>query len=184
VKQGWRDIKDRRAEKRNGVAHEEAELIVAAAVEQVLEEDHAPMPRGRASSLTPEQEAEIINLYTTTDQPVVEIARAYGIPETGPFRVLAKNNVSWRRGDSPGRVLPPHIEAMKEVHVAPAPTPAPQQSPSIDQAQTKRDDALIGVIPEPPLVMQEALAEAFDKVFPSETLPRWTPCCGRSSSTR
>lgn len=89
------------------------------------------MPRGgRPSSLTPDQEQEIVSLYTTTDTPVHEIAETYGIGETSPFRILNKHGVAWRRGDTSGRVLPPHIEAMKEVHVAPNSTPAPQPEPT------------------------------------------------------
>jgi hypothetical protein len=114
------------------------------------------MPRGRPSALTPEQEAEIVNLYTTTDQPVNEIARAYGIADTMPFRILSKNGVTWRRGDSVGRVLPPHIEAMKEVHVAEPTPPKP--------AYTGKSIPHIGEEP----VQTEEMREMFDKVFPPE----------------
>lgn len=129
VVQNWREIKLRRSLKRNGVTHaEEGALIVAAAVEQTFEEVHPEMPRGRAPTLTPEQEQEIVNLYTTTDTPVTEIAKTYEIGDTVPYRVLTKHGIAWRRGDTHmgERVLPPHIEAMKEVHVAPTPAPEPE----------------------------------------------------------
>ena len=117
------------------------------------------MPRGRPSLLTPEQEQEIITLYTTTDQPVTEIARAYGVADTLPFRILTKNGVTWRRVDSPNRVLPPHIEAMKEVHVAGPLPPKP--------ATTGRSIPHISEEPDEP-IQTEAMREMFDKVFPPD----------------
>lgn len=156
VQSGWRTIKDRRALKRgvttNGATHEsDAELIVAAAIDQVLEEEPALMPRGRAPSLTPEQEAEIVNLYTTTDMPVTEIANAYGLGHTSPFRILSKNGVSWRRGDT--RELPPHIEAMKQVHVAAPPAPEPTLEAVL------QEEPMSTPAPEPVPTLVETMAD-------------------------
>jgi len=124
-------------------------LTIEAAVEEVLE-----MPRvgGRQPSLTPEQELEIVSLYTTTDTPVKEIASTYGVGETTPFRILTKHGVSWRRGDlmpeskpGPKRELPPHIAAMQDVHVAPAPSP----EPVAPKAEDKSETITAGVYAEP-----------------------------------
>jgi hypothetical protein len=113
-----RERKERR-EARRTPEPENTPLTIADAIELALEEK--PMPRGRPPVLTPEQELEIVNLYTTTDTPVQEIADTYSIGRTGPFKVLDRHGISWRRNDTqpaPQRLLPPHIEAMKSVHVA------------------------------------------------------------------
>jgi hypothetical protein len=132
VQEQWRAIKDRRAERRtNGAVHVEEVVVLAAAREEV----HVVAPRPKVS-LSPEQRQEIIDLYMNSDTPVKEIASTYGVPETAPFRILSEAGITWRRGDrmpesrpGPKRVLPPHIAAMQEVHVAPTPAPEPKPAP-------------------------------------------------------
>jgi len=103
-----------------------------------VEEEVTELPR--RSALTSEQEQEILKLYTDTDTPLREIAETYGVPETTPFRLLNKFHIAWRRGDrdggphsGPKRQLPAHIEAMKDVHVAP-PTPRIEPAPEREPA--------------------------------------------------
>jgi len=150
VRQGWRDIKDRRALKRaqaeqptNG--HIPEEVIQTAEVSQAAVQAATPpdptASRGgkrRAHELSPEQVQEIIDLYTQTDTSVPEIASTYGVSATFPYLVLSRAGITWRRGDSEGfkpepkRELPPHIEAMKEIHVA-TPTSAPAPAPTANE---------------------------------------------------
>jgi len=97
----------------------------AAAATPELEEEQPMAERRPYVRLSPEQRAEVIDLYLHSETPLKEIASAYGIPETAPYRYLSEAGIRWRRGDSEEppmseRTLPPHIEAMKDVHVAPA----------------------------------------------------------------
>lgn len=87
-------------------------------------------------ALTPEQEVEMLDAYTKTDEPIGRIAQRYGVRATYPYNVLDRAGVTWRRDHTQTfdewqaeqarpketepvteqRVLPPEIEAMRNVH--------------------------------------------------------------------
>jgi len=91
------------------------------------------MPRPALIELTDEQRVEILDAYTKTDEPVGAICQRYGIKDTYIFNILAKVGIDWRRRD------PISFETWQ----------AQQQRQHIDEQQTQRDDALMGVVPEP-----------------------------------
>lgn len=140
VQDHWREIKARRAAKREALVSPEevgVPLSMQEAIEEVLAVPNGHVERAPRTRLTPEQKQEIVDLYMNTDTPVKEIASTYGVPETAPFRLLGEFGISWRRGDrmpesrpGPKRELPPHIEAMKEVHVAPTREPVAAVAPN------------------------------------------------------
>lgn len=49
--------------------------------------------------LTDEQEVQLLDAYTATDEPVVEISKRFEIRETYVYNVLDRAGVSWRRGN-------------------------------------------------------------------------------------
>jgi transposase-like protein len=142
--QRWRDVKQSRHERdartlaraMNAPELEPEDLELEPSFE---EEPDEPMKRIK---LTDEQEAEIVHLYTTTDTPVTEIARAYGLVDTYPFTVLNRHGISWRRGSgeaAPTRQLPPQIAAMSAVRVEPKPpvrAVEPQKAPAMPEPTT------------------------------------------------
>jgi len=108
--------------------------------------------RGRRRPLSDEQEVEIIDAYTKTEEAVGDITQRYAIRETYIFNVLDRAGISWRRKNSESfeqwqlrqnprlaaeaakstpeivvpepvekiieaRVLPPQIEAMRNIQV-------------------------------------------------------------------
>jgi transposase-like protein len=165
VQQAWRDIKARRALKReNGHVYEEE-------VRLAPEEEAQIVAQRKRVLLSAEQKQEIVDLYMNSDTPVKEIASTYGVTETAPFRILSESGISWRRGDrmpdtrpGPKRELPPHIAAMQEVHVAPTPAPEPERVPvAADQPEAIDLDSLDAALRN----------GAEPEVIHSVTLVRW-----------
>jgi len=120
---------------------QEAKARQRARQDTVLEEDHhmsEPEPKlsagaaraqhardvrdGKASArLNDEQRVEILDAYTTTDEPTDEIAARYGIKDTYIYNVLEKLDITWRRRD------PISFETWQaQQHVEPE-VPEPQQ---------------------------------------------------------
>ena len=82
----------------------------------------------RRNPLSTQQQLEVIELYTTTEQPIAKIAEIFDVTQTYPYRVLERWQIDWRRGQLPpfdfqawlhaqqqqvpaGAVLEPHVPA-------------------------------------------------------------------------
>jgi transposase-like protein len=106
--------------------------------------------------LSDEQEVEVLDAYTRTDDSIEGIARKFGVRSTYLYNVLDRAGVSWRRNDGitfdewqarqqrpqavetpkepevivpeETRTLPPQIEAMRAIRPrSPSPAPEPLQ---------------------------------------------------------
>lgn len=166
----WREIKQQRALKRARILAQ-AEPYANGVVEPVvLKEEDSPVaeatqePVTISAMLTPEQEQEMIALYTTTDTPVTEIARAFGVTSTYPYSILKKHGVPAKRGlfgpRAQPRELPAHIAAMQEVQV---PQPEKESKFTIIDNRVK---------PEAPKSFEQQVAEALP-VTRADELPAW-----------
>jgi len=55
----------------------------------------------RRNPLSTQQQLEVIELYTTTEQPIAKIAEIFDVTQTYPYRVLERWQIEWRRGELP-----------------------------------------------------------------------------------
>lgn len=154
-RQRWRDLKARRAAKR--LPDPQEVTLLAEEPEEITQlpppgtsERIALMRDIKAGTvkyrrpLTPEQEVEMLDAYTRTDDPIDGIAARFNVRSTYIYNVLDRAGVSWRRNDTrtfdqwqaaqqktvietpkepevivpETRTLPPQIEAMRAIRPA------------------------------------------------------------------
>lgn len=142
--------------------------------------------------MTPEQEVEMLDAYTKTTEPIGKIATRYGVSATYPYNVLDRAGVSWRRGNAESfddwqaaqqirkepavtqpeqRVLPPQIEAMRNVRPIKAPVPpsaleVAKAEAILSMARANPDDLTQALSTNPLDVIEQAI-----KADPA--LPTW-----------
>ena len=64
-----------------------------------LEQPAAPDKVRRRTGITEDQQVQILDAYTTTDESVKDISARFGIRDTYIYNVLDRVGVSWRRGN-------------------------------------------------------------------------------------
>jgi hypothetical protein len=65
-----------------------------------IDQPPAPSKNGRVvRTLTDEQEVEILDAYTKTDEPVHLLSTRFGVNDARIYRILDRVGVSWRRGN-------------------------------------------------------------------------------------
>jgi len=80
----------------------------------------------RRNPLSTQQQLEVIELYTTTEQPIAKIAEIFDVTQTYPYRVLERWQIDWRRGQLP----PFDFVAWKQAqHLEPHVPPAMREEP-------------------------------------------------------
>jgi len=80
----------------------------------------------RRNPLTRDQQLDLIEMYTTTEQPIAKIAELFDVLPTYPYRILEKWHVEWRRGELP----PFDFTAWKQAqHLEPHVPPAMREEP-------------------------------------------------------